>query len=52
MSMLEHINNGWVINVDFREDNESPVSNSFYFTIGTLAYNLFLLFKGILDANL
>lgn len=27
-------------------------ANSFYFAIGTLAYNLFLLFKEILDANL
>ena len=27
-------------------------ANSFYFAIGTLAYNLFLLFKQILDSNL
>ncbi len=27
-------------------------ANAFYFYIGTLAYNLFLLFKEILDANL
>ncbi|MBE0515751.1 IS1380 family transposase [Sulfurimonas sp.] len=27
-------------------------ANAFYFAIGTLAYNLFLLFKQILDANL
>ena len=27
-------------------------ANSFYFAIGTLAYNLFLLFKQILDKNL
>ncbi len=27
-------------------------ANSFYFVIGTLAYNLFLLFKQILDENL
>jgi len=27
-------------------------ANSFYFAIGTLAYNLFLLFKGILDSSL
>ena len=27
-------------------------ANAFYFSIGTLAYNLFLLFKQILDSNL
>jgi len=27
-------------------------ANAFYFYIGTLAYNLFLLFKNILDKNL
>jgi len=27
-------------------------ANSFYFAIGTLAYNLFLLFKQIIDPNL
>ena len=27
-------------------------ANAFYFYIGTLAYNLFLLFKQILDSNL
>ena len=27
-------------------------ANAFYFAIGTLAYNLFLLFKQILDKNL
>ena len=28
------------------------ISNALYFQIGTLAYNLFLLFKTILDKNL
>ena len=28
------------------------ISNALYFQIGTLAYNLFILFKTILDSNL
>lgn len=66
MPMVGHINGGYVIDVDFRDKIKElkngfnmsylPTSNfeanSFYFQIGTLAYNLFLLFKQILDSSL
>ena len=31
MPMVGHINNGWVIDVDFREGNEAPASNNLEF---------------------
>ena len=46
---IKELKNGF--NMDYLPSGDF-ISNALYFQIGTLAYNLFILFKTILDANL
>jgi hypothetical protein len=46
---IKELKNGF--NLDYLPTSDF-ISNAFYFQIGTLAYNLFILFKQILDKNL
>ncbi|MBD3839837.1 MAG: IS1380 family transposase, partial [Epsilonproteobacteria bacterium] len=46
---IKELKNGF--NMDYLPSGDF-ISNAFYFQIGTLAYNLFILFKTILDKNL
>ena len=46
---IKELKNGF--NMDYLPSSDF-ISNALYFQIGTLAYNLFILFKQILDSNL